>query len=170
MDIVEVQQSGLPDAGRERSPRIRWKGPAVVGAAAFWLANLAISLTPVAADYRSALSIPYLPMLGEAAAGGLVIGNAVALTLARFPDHVPGRGPLRKALLLAAGALVLFTVLLEMPSKLRSGIPDPGHWLLVATVFNVIRILALGAAIGLVVRAREGRHHGEHRPKGEQAP
>jgi hypothetical protein len=35
--------------------------PALAGAAAFWLVNLAISLTPVAADYRAALSISYNP-------------------------------------------------------------------------------------------------------------
>jgi len=43
---------------------------AVGGALGFWLANFAISLTPLAADYRAALSIAYLPMLLEALAGG----------------------------------------------------------------------------------------------------
>lgn len=48
--------------------------PALAGAAAFWVANLAISLTPVAADYRAALSISYIHMLVEAAIGGTAIG------------------------------------------------------------------------------------------------
>ncbi|HEX2704374.1 MAG TPA: hypothetical protein VHM65_01340 [Candidatus Lustribacter sp.] len=127
------------------------------------MANLVISMTPVAAGYRSALSIPYLPMLLEAAAGGLVVAGAVAFLLVRYPQRVPGAGPLRKALLLGLGALVLLTVLVEVPSKLRSDLADPGHWLLVATVFNAIRILALGVTIGLVTRARRTRPD-PHRP------
>jgi len=43
--------------------------PALAGASAFWVANLAISATPMAADYRAELSIPYIPMLVEAAIG-----------------------------------------------------------------------------------------------------
>ena len=33
----------------------------IVGGAAFWATNFAISLTPIAAEYRAALSISYLP-------------------------------------------------------------------------------------------------------------
>jgi hypothetical protein len=46
-------------------------------------------------------------------------------------------------------------VVVELPSTLRSGVSDPGHWLLVATAFNVLRVLALGLAIGLVTRAEQ---------------
>ena len=149
MDAVEVPSSGP----RSAKPRSDWWRPAVAGAAAFWSANLVISLTPIAAGYRSALSIAYVPMLVEAAVGGLLIASLVALVLVRHPGRVPGTGPVSRALWLSAGALVLVTVLVEVPSKLRSGVSDPGHWLLVATVFNVIRVLALGVAIGLVTRA-----------------
>ena len=50
----------------------------VVGGLAFWVANLAISLTPIAAEYRAALSIPYVPMLVEALVGGLLIALGVS--------------------------------------------------------------------------------------------
>ncbi|MGB8019695.1 MAG: hypothetical protein WCF04_00540 [Candidatus Nanopelagicales bacterium] len=110
-------------------------------------------MTPIAAAYRSALSITYVPMLVEAAVGGLVIASAVTLVLVRYPERVPGTGPLSRALWLSAAALVFLTVFVEVPSKLLSGVPNPGYWLLVATVFNVIRVLALGVAIGLVNRA-----------------
>ncbi len=163
MDIVEVHRSHARGPGPTRSAGTTWWVPALAGAVAFWLANLVISMTPVAAAYRSALSIPYVPMLVEAGAGGLVVAGAVALLLTRFPERVPGGGPLRKALLLALGALVLLTVLLEVPAKMRSDVADPGHWLLVATVFNTIRILALGVSIGLVTRARTTRRD-RHRP------
>jgi hypothetical protein len=38
---------------------------AIGGGVAFWAANFAISRTPIAAEYRAALSISYLPMLVE---------------------------------------------------------------------------------------------------------
>ncbi|MGV1007276.1 MAG: hypothetical protein ACOYBY_01550 [Dermatophilaceae bacterium] len=155
MDVVGVSPS---ETGSRRPAgllaRSGWWIPALAGAASFWLANLVVSMTSVAAGYRSALSIPYVPMLVEAAAGGLVLAGAVALVLARYPQRVPGAGPLRKALLLALAAVVLLTVLVEVPSKLRSDLAEPGYWLAVATVFNAIRILALGVTIGLLTRAR----------------
>ncbi|MGB8384299.1 MAG: hypothetical protein WCG47_24190, partial [Dermatophilaceae bacterium] len=80
-------------------------------------------------------------------------------------------GPMRKALLLGLGALVLLTVLGEVPSKLRSDVADAGHWLGVATAFNAIRILALGVTIGLLTRARRprGDRHGPVRRREAKA-
>ncbi|HYO20630.1 MAG TPA: hypothetical protein VES02_18400 [Dermatophilaceae bacterium] len=153
MDVVEVPSSGPRNAKPAGSPRSSWRRPAAVGAAAFWSANLVISWTPIAAGYRSALSITYVPMLVEAALGGLLLASVVALVLVRYPERVPDTGPLSRALWLSAAALVLLTVFVEVPSKLLSGVSDPGHWLFVATVFNVIRVLALGVAVGLVTRA-----------------
>jgi len=161
MDVVEVPSSGHRSAKHAGSPRSGWRRPAVAGAVAFWSANLVISWTPIAAAYRSAMSIAYVPMVVEAAVGGLLIAGVVALVLVRYPERVPGTGPLSRALWLSAAALVLLTVFVEVPSKLHSGVSDPGHWLLVATVFNVIRVLALGVAIGLATRAGqagEGPH------------
>lgn len=146
MDVVEVPSS---DA-RVGKP---WWRAAAAGAVGFWSANLVISWTPIAAAYRSALSIAYVPMLVEAAVGGLLIASVVSLVLGRHPERVPGAGPLSRALWLSAAALICLTVFVEVPSKLASGVPDPGRWLLVATAFNVIRVLALGVAIGLVTRA-----------------
>lgn len=162
MDVVEVP----PSEARSQSPTGSggggWWVPALAGAGAFWLANFFISLTPAAAGYRSALSISYLPMLVEAAVGGVVVAVAVAVPLVQYPQRIPGAGPLTKALLLGLCALVVLTVVVEVPSKLGSGVSDPGHWLLVATAFNTIRVLALAMAVGLVVHGRETRrgHHG----------
>ena len=152
MDVVKVPSSGPRSAKRERAPRGAWRRPALAGAVAFWSANLVISWTPIAATYRTAMSITYVPMLIQAAVGGLLLAGVVAAVLVRYPDRVPGTGPLSRALWLSAATLVLLTVFVEVPSKLGSGVPDPGHWLLVATAFNVIRVLALGVAIGLVTR------------------
>jgi len=43
---------------------------AIAGGLGFWVANFAISRTPIAAEYRAALSISYLPMLLESLLGG----------------------------------------------------------------------------------------------------
>lgn len=157
MHSVEAQRSGAQDPGPAGPVAAGWRVPALAGAAAFWVANLAISLTPVAADFRSALSISYVPMLVEAAAAGLVVASAVAFLLGRFADRLPGRGPLGKAVVLAAVALVLLIVLVVVPSRLGSDVADAGHWLLVETVIDAIRVLALGVAVGLVTRARTTR-------------
>jgi hypothetical protein len=121
------------------------------------LANFLISLTPIAAAYRSALLIAYVPMLVQAAVGGLLIASVVAVVLVRYPQRVPGSSPLSQALWLSAAALVLLTLTVEVPSKLGSAVSDPGHWLFVATVFNAIRVMALGLAVGLVARAGQAQ-------------
>ena len=58
----------------------------IAGASAFWMVNLLISLilTPIAAEYRSALSIRYPYMLLEAAVGSILIGIVVSWALLRL--------------------------------------------------------------------------------------
>lgn len=129
---------------------------ALGGALGFWLANLLISLTPVAADYRAALSIAYLPMLVQALIGGLIIGSCVSYCLLRFFDTIPGNSAMTKSLELSFVVLALVTLFLETPAKLRTPLIDPFHYLLIATLFNGIRILALGAVIGHLYSRLEG--------------
>lgn len=66
----------------------------IVGGAAFWATNFAISLTPIAAEYRSALSISYLPMIVKSLIGGLIIGFFVSYLLLRFFDKIPAKDPI----------------------------------------------------------------------------
>lgn len=150
--MTASSEDGL--ASRRRVP---WRTVAVLalmGGAAFWLANFAISLTPIAAEYRAALSISYVPMLLEALAGGLVLGVGVSLALLRFADRVPGRNPLQKALLLSLAVLAIATILIELPAKMTAGIPNPARYLVIGTVFNTIRILALGLVVGAAAARR----------------
>lgn len=123
---------------------------AVAGATGFWLANLAISLTPIAADYRSGLGISYVPMLVEALVGGLIVGFGVGYCLLRFYDRIPTQGPMGKSLMLSGLSLILLTLLVEVPSKYGTNIADASRYFLIALAFNVIRILALGVTIGYV--------------------
>jgi hypothetical protein len=125
---------------------------AVVGGFAFWLTNFAISRTPLAAEYRAGLSISYFPMLVEALVGGLIIGFGVSFFLLRFFDKIPSKNPILKSSLISLIALVIFTILLEVPAKFLSNTNDAMHYFLIDALFNVLRILALGIVIGYIYK------------------
>ena len=95
------------------------------GAAGFWVTNFAISLTPIAAEYRTALGIAYLPMLGEALLAGLIIGFGVTVCLLRFNGTLPTSSPILKALLLSLVALIVATILVEIPPRLLTTTNTP---------------------------------------------
>jgi hypothetical protein len=117
------------------------------GGVAFWAANFAISRTPIAAEYRAALSISYFPMLLESLLGGLMIGFCVSYFLLRFFDKIPTKNPIFKSVILSFIVLIIVTITIGGPSSfLTTG--DPLRYFLIGTIFNVIRILALGIGIG----------------------
>jgi hypothetical protein len=121
---------------------------AVAGGAGFWVANFAISRTPIAAEYRAALSISYLPMLLESLLGGLIIGFCVSYFMLRFFDRIPTRNPVLKSLILSFIVLVFVTVLIEAPSSFLTPGTDVLRYFIIGAIFNVIRIFALGIVIG----------------------
>ncbi len=90
---------------------------AVVGGLAFWVINIAISRTPIAAEYRAALSISYIPMIVESLLGGLIIGFFVSYFLLRFFDKIPTKNPILKSVILSFIALIIATILLEVPAS-----------------------------------------------------
>ena len=124
---------------------------AVAGGLAFWLANFAISRTPIAAEYRAVLSISYYPMLLETMLGGLIIGFCVSYFLLRFFDKIPTKNPISKSVILTLIVLVLVTILIGGPSSfLATG--DVLRYFIIGTIFNVLRFLALGLGIGYLYR------------------
>ena len=130
------------------------------GGLGFWLANFAISVTPVAAEYRAALSIAYIPMLLEALLGGLILGLGVSYSLLRFFERIPARSPILKSLLLSSIALVMVTMLVEIPAKVLTPTSDAWRYFLIGATFNVLRFAALGVVIGYLydrVDARASR-------------
>src|SRR5512140_2581938 len=84
----------------------------LIGGLAFWLANFAISRTAIAAEYRDAMSISYVPMLLESLIGGLIIGLWVSYLLLRFFDRIPAKDPILKSGFLSSIGLVIITILL----------------------------------------------------------
>jgi hypothetical protein len=125
---------------------------AIAGGVAFWATNFAISLTPIAAEYRAALSISYLLMIVESLIGGLVIGLFVSYSLLLFFDRIPARGPILKSVILSCIALIIVTILLEVPARLLMNTNDALRYFLIGSMFNVLRILALGIVIGYLYK------------------
>ena len=124
---------------------------AAVGGLAFWVVNFAISRTPIAAEYRAALSISYFPMLIEALIGGLIIGLGVSYFLLRFFDRIPVKDPILKSVILSSIVLVFVTILIGGPSSFFAT-NNVLRYFIMGTIFNVIRITALGIAIGYVCK------------------
>src|SRR3990172_8321458 len=120
---------------------------AIAGGLGFWVANFAISLTPIAAEYRAALSISYFPMLLESLLGGLIIGFCVSYFLLRLFDKIPTKNPIIKSVILSSIVLIMVTILIGGPSSFLAT-SDVLRYFLIGTMFNVIRILALGIGIG----------------------
>ena len=125
---------------------------AVVGGLAFWAITIAISRTPIAAEYRAALSISYLPMIVESLIGGLIIGFFVSYFLLRFFDKIPTKNPILKSVILSLIALIIATILLEVPSHFLTPNSDPMRYFLIGALFNVLRILALGIVVGYLYK------------------
>jgi hypothetical protein len=122
------------------------------GGAAFWIVDFIMAVSPVAAAYRVAFSISSLPKaLAAALVGGLVIALCVSFVLLRFVDRIPTRSAIPKALILSFLAMVM--------TESLSVLADPGNasvYLLIDTVMNVPRFLALGTVVGLLYGKLEG--------------
>jgi hypothetical protein len=129
---------------------------ALVGGLAFWVTNFAISLTPIAAKYRAALSISYLPMIVESLFGGLIIGFFISYFLLRFYDKIPTKNPIIKSVILSLIVLIIVTILLGVPGSFLTNTEDALHVFLIGTLFNVLRILALGTVIGYLYKRQYG--------------
>lgn len=123
----------------------------LVGGLAFWLTNFAISRTAIAADYRSAMSISYYPMLLESLVGGLIIGLWVSFLLLRFYKRIPTKDPVLKSVLLSSLVLVFVTIVLGGPSSFFAT-SNVVRYFIIGTVINLIRITALGLAIGYMCK------------------
>jgi len=125
---------------------------AVAGGLAFWLTNFAISRTPIAAEYRAALSISYYPMLLEALLGGLIIGFCVSYFLLRFFDQIPTQGPISKSVILTFIVLIIVTTLMQGPASFLTVTRNAWYVFLTGALINVLRFLALGIGIGYLYK------------------
>ena len=116
----------------------------VAGGLAFWVADFAITLSPIATEYRAAFSISYLPMaLVEALLGGLIIGCCISYFLLRFFDKIPTKNPILKSVILSFVALVVIEAFSTFVNLSNASV-----YLLIDTGMNMPRFLALGIVVG----------------------
>jgi uncharacterized protein YacL len=126
---------------------------AIVGGLAFWAITIAISLLPIAAEYRAAESISNIQAVWVGSLpAGLIIGFFVSFFLLRFFDKIPTKNPILKSVILSFAAIVVIEVLSTF------GNPSNAYvYLLIDTVMNIPRILALGIVIGYLYKRLYGQ-------------
>jgi NhaP-type Na+/H+ or K+/H+ antiporter len=119
----------------------------IAGGLAFWAATIAISLTPIAAEYRAAEAIPNIQTVW---AGGLIIGMIIGCLLSyflvRFFDKIPTKNPILKSVALSFIALIIVLILIEVPASFGTG--NALYWFLIGVVLNLPRFLVLGIVVG----------------------
>jgi hypothetical protein len=151
-------KSGRPGDSQPR-PRVYHHLPqlTLAGGLAFWAVNFATSLLPIAAEYRAALSIAYVPMvLVESLVGGLIVGLLVSFFLLRLSEALPTESPILKAELLSAVALVAFTLVTWSAGSLAEA-ANGARYFLIGIVLNVPRFVALGLAVGYLYERLDQR-------------
>ena len=126
---------------------------AAAGGVAFWVVDFAIAMSPISSEYMAAFSISSLPLaLVEAFVGGMVIACFVSFFLLRFFEKIPTKNPILKSVILSFAAIVVIEVLSTF------GNPSNAYvYLLVYTVMNTPRILALGIVVGYLYKKLYGQ-------------
>jgi NhaP-type Na+/H+ or K+/H+ antiporter len=123
----------------------------VVGGLAFFAITIAISLLPIAAEYRAAESISNIETVWVGGLlVGLIIGFFVSFFLLRFFDKIPTNNPILKSVILSFIVFVIAMILLEAPASFRTS--DALYYLLIGVIFNVPRFLFVGIVIGYLYK------------------
>ena len=127
---------------------------ALAGGLAFWVATFLFSLTPLAAEYRAALSISYLPMIFESLFGGLIIACCVCYGLLRFFDKIPTNNSILKSAILSLVALGFAIILVQVAAN---SLGDGAlRIFLIGAMLNVPRFLFLGLVVGYLYKRLNG--------------
>jgi hypothetical protein len=124
------------------------------GGLAFWVTTIAISLTPIRAEFRAALSMSYVQsVLVEGLIGSLIIGFFVSFFLLRFFDKIPTKNPILKSVILSFVPYVINLILLGVAASHTS---DAQYIFLIGAVLQVPSYLALGIVIGYLYKRLYG--------------
>jgi hypothetical protein len=124
------------------------------GGVAFWAITIALSLLPMMAEFRAALSIPYIEgALVEPLLGGMIISCGLSYFLLRFFDKIPTKNPIPKSVILSFVALGIVFILLVVATSRTS---DALHIFLIGVTFNIPRFLVLGIVIGYLYKRLYG--------------
>jgi hypothetical protein len=125
------------------------------GGLAFWAITIAFSLLPMMAEFRAALSIPYIEgALVEPLLGGMIIACFVSYFLLRFSDKIPTKNPIPKSVILSFVALCIVFILLGVAASRTS---DALHVFLIGVTLNIPRFLFVGIVIGYLYKRLYGQ-------------
>jgi hypothetical protein len=124
------------------------------GGVAFWAITIALSLLPMMAEFRAALSIPYIEgALVEPLLGGMIISCGLSYFLLRSFDKIPTKNPIPKSVILSFVALGIVFILLVVAASRTS---DALHVFLIGVTFNIPRFLFVGIVIGYLYKRLDG--------------
>jgi len=124
------------------------------GGLAFWVTTIAISLTPIRAEFRAAFSMDYIQsVLVEALLGGIIISCFVSFFLLRFFDKIPTKNPILKSVILSFVPYVINLILLGVAASRTS---DAQYIFLIGAVLNVPTYFILGIVIGYLYKRLYG--------------
>ena len=124
------------------------------GGVVFWAITIAISLTPIRAEFRTAFSMDYVQsVLVEGLLGSLIIGFFVSFFLLRFFDKVPTKNPILKSVILSYVAYVINLILLGVAASRTS---DAHYIFLIGAALNVPTYFILGIVIGYLYKRLYG--------------
>ncbi len=122
------------------------------GGVVFWVTTIAISLLPVAAEYRSAFSKANIQTVWVASLpAGLIIGCCVSYSLLRFFDKILTKNPILKPVIISLIALVIITILNLVPHSYL-GQRDVMQYFFIGIMLDAPRFLFLGIVIGYLYR------------------
>ena len=129
------------------------------GGVVFWATTIAISLLPIAAEYRAAFSKRswnIQTVWVDSLLVGMIIGCCVSYLL-RYFVKIPTKNPILKSVILSFVALVIAIILIDVPrSFLLPGPSDALYYFLIGVMFNAARFLFLGLAIGYLYKRLYG--------------
>lgn len=126
------------------------------GAVVFWATTIAISLLPIAAEYRAAFSNWSMQTVWVGALpAGMIMACGVSYALLRFFDRIPTKDPILKSAILGGVALVIATILIDLPRSFQ-GYSNAWYYFIIGIMLNAPRFLFLGAAIGYLYKRLPG--------------
>jgi hypothetical protein len=124
----------------------------VAGGLAFWATTIALSLLPIAAEFRAALSLSYFQVVFvEALLASMIIGCCVSFALLRFFEKIPTKNAILKSEILSIVALVITSIPVQVAAS-RLGPSEALHVFLIGAALNVPRFLVLGLVIGYLYK------------------